>query len=234
MSGKQSLTRHLRVRKRAKGGGRKPAGPATDMREALSARIRSETMLALRQTAQQRGWSVSQVIEELLRKALNRPSKSERRNQALARAIIGLIETIEDTTGEAWSADAFTADAIRTAIFQFMLEASPAGLPVLPHKLKETLAEHSKEVAEFLTSPTALGAWVANSATHELASVRGGPHNEWASPMATHLPAEIISTLADDLKERHAGTHQAARNKQLGNRARSKRSRNRQAQKKVV
>ena len=124
------------VRKRAPGGGRKPQGKFHGKSEMFSTRLTPELLTTLkreRDREQKRSGkkcSLSQIVEELLRRALDKPKRSKKAlgsadNHALGRSVSRIARDIEGYTGEQWRRSAFSFEALKSAIEFF--------LPLLAH-----------------------------------------------------------------------------------------------------
>jgi hypothetical protein len=112
-------------RKRAPGGGRKPAGPISGKLSNFSTRITSETRVALETQADASGQSISQVAERMIRLGLDTVEEREHSNptQALTYLIGFLAEgCVVNLAGTQyhWNKDSFLFDAL-TQTIEWML-----------------------------------------------------------------------------------------------------------------
>ena len=178
-------------RKRAPGAGRKPKGEFAGKAATFTTRIRPDTRSALEQGAQRSGLSLSQYVEFLLRHAALKPSgKEEQRNQALARAIATLAENIERATGLSWKNDAFTAQAVRSAIdaLLFRFAPGPSDSQAVPAPIEGMAAKMPQEFAARYRAPTGLGQFVAFALISEIESERAGRNpDEWTAPVMNNI-----------------------------------------------
>jgi hypothetical protein len=116
-------------KKRASGGGRKPAGDIHGKKAWFSTRITAETRAALEAEAAASEKSVSQVAEALLVEAI-----ATRREVSLddpLKAFAYLIAQLEEVTCHGldrdWRTDRFMFEAFKRAIIKFMDGIAPAG-----------------------------------------------------------------------------------------------------------
>ena len=126
------------IRKRAPGGGRKPARPISGKLSNFSTRITAETRRALEAAAKETGQSISQVAERLIKGGLAE-MRAANRDPAM-RALCFLIAQLADhivgpkaIEGETeypvynWRADPFFYRAFKIAVGQLLDALEPPG-----------------------------------------------------------------------------------------------------------
>src|SRR6516164_1635781 len=124
-------------RKRAPGGGRKPAGPISGKLSNFSTRITHETRVGLEAEAAISGQSISQVAEQMI--ALGLATKREREQSSPIQAIGFLVGQLADSCSAlfgdkefSWNTDAFAFDV------RLLFER-------LPRPLDSALSRHLRE-----------------------------------------------------------------------------------------
>ena len=148
------------ARKRARGGGRKPAGPYEGKSATLTTRIMPTTRAELYRQAEKNGRSLSQEVEKRLRDSLV-PDKRETpiHTRAIAHAITLLAGQIQRETGKQWSQDPFTGNALRHGIEKLIFHFAPVpnGAAVVPPRVKEAAGKLAPNLRESYLSPELLG-----------------------------------------------------------------------------
>jgi predicted HicB family RNase H-like nuclease len=193
----------VRKRKRAPGGGRKPSGPFAGKTSTFTTRIRPDTRRALQLDAEKAGISISQHAEHLLRMALHKPSRSQRRNQALAQAVVSLAESIERGTEASWREDTFTGRALLYGIDALILHYIPSEEKAdIPPAIEAQAVKMPRGFADMLRTPEGFGQVAAYAIIAELESSTVPPdqRNEWTAPINLHVPQEIAQLIVRDLK----------------------------------
>ena len=129
-------------RKRAPGGGRKPAGPISGKLSNFSTRITHETRVGLEAEAAMSGQSISQIAEQMI--ALGLATKREREQSSPTQAIGFLVGQLADSCSAlfgdkefSWNTDAFAFDAFAFAV-RLLFER-------LPRPLDSALSRHLRE-----------------------------------------------------------------------------------------
>jgi hypothetical protein len=123
-------------RKRAPGGGRKPAGPKHGKTEAFSTRITPETRKALELEKRRTGQSVSQIAEQLIELGLETKYERQRDTPMLAlgflidRLSIEISETRGTKQDTRWRTDPFLFRSLQEAIHELMNRLAPTGDPL--------------------------------------------------------------------------------------------------------
>lgn len=149
------------MRKRAVGGGRKPQGPISGKSATITTRITPETRMALESAAKSRRprrYSLSQEIEERLRKSFLASSGMPSHIQALARAVARLASEVERETDRRWIDDVFSGLALRAAVDGLIQNFAPAadGKLAIPAKLTRAAAKFPS-LASSMRNPELLG-----------------------------------------------------------------------------
>ena len=187
--------------KRAPGAGRKPMGDFTGKSATFTTRITAATRTSLERGAREKGHSLSQYVELLLKNALRQSSQAEKRNRALGAAITILAENVERDTGENWKDDPFTGLALRYAVeaLLFRFAAAPSDTATIPPLIEETAGKMPEEFGAQLRKPAGLGHLRAFGMIHELESAIRFP-DDWTAPIYLHLSdIGIAESLARDL-----------------------------------
>jgi len=104
------------ARKRAPGGGRKPKGPYRGKSVTITTRVTPDTRVALERAGAKKGHSLSQEIEIRLRQSLLRRANAPVHVGALLYGMSLLVDEIERDTGKRFIDDAFTGEAVRSAL----------------------------------------------------------------------------------------------------------------------
>ena len=126
-----------KARRRAPGGGRKPAGNIHSKVETFSTRITKETRQALENEKKATGHSISQIAEHLLVLGLRTKRELERDNaiRGLALLIDQLAIAIASQRGgkdPRWRLDPFLFRSLQQAIIGLMDRLAPKGSPLEP------------------------------------------------------------------------------------------------------
>lgn len=133
-------------RKRAKGGGRKPKGPFSELTSPLSIRMPSSLREELESAAQASGKNVSQELLRRLSDTFSRDREKTRdpEMQALcfliaetARQAVGIpiSDQLKSTNALNWRNNPFFFRAFKTAVGTLLDALEPAG-PIIPPKIK--------------------------------------------------------------------------------------------------
>jgi|SRR5262245_54934384 len=159
-------------RKRAPGGGRKPQGDKAKT-ATINARIGDDTRKALDREARKRGSSLSQEIEERLRKSLE--EGVPKRLRALAYLMQRLATDLEWFTGEKWDSNAFTGQALRAGADQLLANWALPGPVKVPKRIDARIGEDPilGPRRKFFRQPDALGRMLADNIIYEI---------EWKPP----------------------------------------------------
>lgn len=172
------------LRKHAPGGGRKPSGPFAGKSKTFTTRITPDTQVALAIAAKKAGVSIAQHAEYLLRMALHKPSKAERRNQALALAVASLAEAIERETKTSWRDDPFTGLALLHGIGTLILHFTPM-VPKndqrnlkIPPAIEAEAATMPAGFAERFRTPEGVGLFAAHAVGAEIKTSTIRPDQE--------------------------------------------------------
>jgi hypothetical protein len=172
------------AKKRAPGGGRKPAGDIHGKRAWFSTRITTETRAALEAEATACGKSVSQVAEALLIEAI-----ATRREVSLSdplEAFAYLVAQLEEVTCHGldrdWRTDPFMFRAFKLAIGKFMDGIAPAGEVRSPIEGAPLLAKTT--VFGPLDTPERRSSHVAKIVLHNFWRATEGPIRVTARYMA--------------------------------------------------
>jgi hypothetical protein len=196
-------------KKRAPGGGRKPQGEFANKASTFTTRITAKTRYELERGANERGVSLSQHIEFLLKAAIHKPTAAQLRHQALGRAVESLAANVERKTGQDWRHDAFTAQALLHGIDALLVRFSPlpsssAESLAVPKLVEEEAAKMRDRLADEWRTPAGIGHISALTMIAEIedaASTR--PHDEWTIsrgiPDILNVPSAHISLLAREL-----------------------------------
>jgi hypothetical protein len=152
--------------KRGPGGGRKPEGPFKRKTAQLTTRITWELRSALDREKKRRDWSLSQVVEYLLRQSIEAPKPSDKalgaaRNRALGLIVRRLAASIETNTGEDWRKDMFSFEALKSAIEIVLSRLSPDGPVKVPPRIGRSAASLKPHRSEQLFKPDGVGLAVA-------------------------------------------------------------------------
>jgi hypothetical protein len=190
-------------RKRAPGAGRKPRGDFKKKIATFTTRITHETRSALEHGARETGRSLSQHVESILRAAIHKPSDAQRRNQALARAIVLVAENLERNTGQPWNEDAFTGQALRyaTETLLFRFGPTPTDSLVVPPAVEALANTMPPDFAQRYRTPAEVGHLAALGIINELDSTLISVEpNEWTTPIGLHVAADLVRPLSQDLQ----------------------------------
>lgn len=158
------------TRKRAPGGGRKPEGPFKGKTATLTTRITSELRSALDREAKRNNRSLSQEVEQRLRQSIDQPKQQGKilgapHNPAFASIVARLAANIELVTGENWRKDAFSFQALKSAIEFAFSKLAPNGPVRVPARIKQTAVGLNSSQSEQFFKPdgvalaVALGFW---------------------------------------------------------------------------
>ena len=187
------------ARKRAPGAGRKPKGEFAGKSATITTRIQPRTRAALEAAANAGRRSLSQEVEFRLRASLQKPTKAQRRNQALAFLITIAVESIEEQTGRSWLDDPFTGGAVQHAIGHIALRfaATVVGDVAIPPPVTEASAKMPPPFAKDFCTPNGFGSLTAFNLIHEVEQAARPPKvpNEWDIPIF-FTPQPIVA-LAD-------------------------------------
>jgi hypothetical protein len=188
----QIFCRQIRLamtRKRAPGGGRKPAGEFKGKSAAITTRITPTTRAGLEQAAIANRRSLSQEIEARLVESAYADRDRAKPVRALGELAKTIAEDIEQLTGTNWLADPFTAETTRSAIDRMLFHFGPRqdGEIPLPARIEKTIAAMPDEMGENYRHPLRLAMMVAS---WRIAWVEGArwpgenapPPNEWDDP----------------------------------------------------
>jgi hypothetical protein len=190
-------------RKRAPGAGRKPRGDFKKKIATFTTRITHETRSALEHGARETGRSLSQHVESIIRAAIHKPSDAQRRNQALARAIVLVAENLERDTGQPWNEDAFTGQALRYATEALLFHYAPTRSDPLtvPPAVEAMANTMPRDFAERYRTPAGIGHLAAFGVICEINSaLESRPPNEWSTPIGLNVPADLVRPLSRDLR----------------------------------
>jgi hypothetical protein len=189
------------ARKRAPGAGRPPRGEIRNKNATLTTRITVETRQALEAAAKRHRRSISQEAEVALRAYLKRP-EGEARNRALALVVNNLAENIEKQTGAGWRRDAFTGEALRSAINAILIYFAPDVEESVPPRIEEQAAKMPEELAARYRTPAGLGALHAFHLVTEIESrpKPGKMVDEWSLPLSLNFDSlGLLDIVARDL-----------------------------------
>ena len=192
-------------RKRAPGAGRKPKGEFVGKSATITTRIRPDHRAALEEAANASGRSLSQELEFRLRASLQKPTKAQRRNQALGYAITLMAEAIEKGTGRSWLDDLFTGTALRYAIEHFAFHFAPTltdGSVAVPPGIEEAAGKMPSLYAKQFCTPAGFGHTRAHFIITEIESAArppGVPHNEWDMPIFFSAHEAVLADIGRDL-----------------------------------
>jgi hypothetical protein len=129
------------ARKRAPGGGRKPQGD-TSKSATLSIRITPDLRAALEREAARSKRKLSMEVEMRLKRSLERPKTLERllpsHNLALGSSISQIAQRIEGRTGHRWLEDAFSREALKSAVEIFLSQIAPTGEIRVPENVEQS------------------------------------------------------------------------------------------------
>jgi hypothetical protein len=189
-------------RKRAPGGGRRPAGPIHGKSEAFSTRITPQTREALLAEKKQTGKSVSQIAEEMMELGLVTKRDSERDDPMrdfafLIEYLAILIASPHDDNDRRWRTDPFLFRSLQAAIHELMNRLAPEGEVIAPSDLKGPPASKS--------TPKRRAAWAVDAAwslfVYTLAPTIG---IDWTkpSPVPARVRAETEAFLANFVRAR--------------------------------
>jgi hypothetical protein len=146
------------VRKRAPGGGRKPAGPFRGKNANLTTRIKSETRGALEAAARKSGLSLSQEAERRLDESFRRDVGDRPRHIAALAPLITLVaQRIESETGKDWHRDAFTREALRKGVDVLLSHFGAPGRATVPPKVVAAAAKLPGPVSQTYKTAEGLG-----------------------------------------------------------------------------
>ena len=191
------------ARKRAPGAGRPPRGDIANKVETFTTRITATTRRALEEAAKQHDRSLSQEAEIALRYYLEKPTGA-RHNQAIAKIVGILAESIEQKTGKNWRTDIFTSMALRYAVEAVLFHLAPGTeeKPDIPPAVEQRVAKMNEEFAVRYRRPAGLGHMTAYSFIEEIENrPRAGQMiNEWTLPKGLSASLEMLDLLARDLK----------------------------------
>jgi len=167
----------MMVRRRAPGGGRKPAGDFSGNSAALTMRITTATRESLEAACKKSGRSLGQEAQTRLDWSFAEDRKrrlDDRRRhvRVLSEAISLVTEYIERATGKWWCDDAFTGTAVRFGIERLLLQYAPKDDPQLPPNVKTATAEQ-RTTFTVDGSPADVG---ATQAAHVIAWIESSPH----------------------------------------------------------
>jgi hypothetical protein len=144
------------IRKRAPGGGRKPAGPFKGKSAQLTTRLTSQTRSALERESRQTGQSISQIAERYIEQGLGRKRDSgSPQTQALTQAIKLLIDRVETNTGKRWHEDGFTAEVIYRGLPELFTHYRSNAEPIIPPQVAAA-ARRTPSIAATLRDPAGL------------------------------------------------------------------------------
>jgi hypothetical protein len=189
-------------RKRARGGGRKPQGEFAGKLATFSTRITAETRRALDEAARRSGRSLSQHVEYLLRRALQKPT-GEPHDLALAQAVALLAAYVERDAGERWLDDPFTGMALLHAVEAFLLRLTPVaeGPPAVPAAVENAAARMPPAFAAEFRTPSGFGHMLAHHLSREIEAAGASPNdnNEWSLPMFLSADPGALSLICRGL-----------------------------------
>jgi hypothetical protein len=189
-------------RKRAPGAGRKPKGEFAGKSATVTTRIMLDTRKALEEAARASNRSLSQELEFRLRMSLRRPTKAQRRNEALGYAIMYVAEEIEKCTGRSWLEDPFTGLALLHAIEQlaFYFAPMPTEDPAVPPDAEATAASMPSLFAEQYRKPAGFARAIAGFILAQITSAsRRGPPNEMDVPVFFAAHETVLAQIGRDL-----------------------------------
>jgi hypothetical protein len=162
--------------KRAPGAGRKPQGEYKGKTATLTTRIAPDTRTALEKAAKETGRSLSQEIENRLRRSIasDYGSGEEKHNRAFGRLTVELAGMVEAVTGERWRTDPFAHRALRAALNIILDRLAPTGelkVPPLWEAAAMGWAEREPSLGEQVRTPEAAGNSAAMSVWLQLKTV---------------------------------------------------------------
>jgi hypothetical protein len=150
------------------------------------------------------GVSISQHAEHLLRTALQKPTKEQLRNLALAQAVASLAEAVERETKASWRDDPFTGQALLHGISMLIVHFTPM-VPQndprnldIPPAIEAEAAKMPAGFAERFRTPEGVGLFAAYAVGAEIkaSTVRPDQRNEWTPPINLHIPQEKAQLIA--------------------------------------
>ena len=162
--------------KRAPGAGRKSQGEYKGKTATLTTRITLDTRTALEKAAKETGRSLSQEIENRLRRSIasDHGSGEEKHNRAFGRLALELAGMVEAMTGEGWRTDPFAHRALRAALNIILDRLAPTGefkVPALWEGMATRWAEREPSLAAQVRTPEAAGNSAAMSVWLQLETV---------------------------------------------------------------
>ena len=190
-------------KKRAPGGGRKPAGDIHGKSSTLSTRITAETRQALETEAAASNRSISQVAEWLMKSALREKRARERPDPVRALCYVvaelsGLICNMKGKDGKPafdWRTDPFMFRAYQLAIQGFMDTIAPSGDVVSPAVAQPVLATSTLWGPH--DSPEKRAEWAVTVLTALYQTARGDA--KVSDVLGFHVPADMETAMARDL-----------------------------------
>jgi TraY domain len=146
------------ARKRAPGGGRKPAGPFKGKNANLTTRITTDTRAALERAAKRSGRSLSQEAERRLDESFRRDLAPRSQHlAALGPLIVMVAQRIESVTGKDWRLDSFTCEALREGIDAVLSHFGASGDTTVPPKVLDAAAKLPAAFGETYKTVKGLG-----------------------------------------------------------------------------
>lgn len=158
------------VKRRARGGGRKPKGDITGKSAVFSTRIRPETRAALERAARESGRSLSQEIEKRLEYGLVDSREEPPELQALCHALSHIAKRVAGLERNTWRSDPFRARAFRVAVDRLLERLSPEGKPTTPADLKAFYELMPGNHSKMIETPEAFADSVIRSVWEQLLS----------------------------------------------------------------
>src|SRR5262245_49415648 len=101
----------------SKQAGRKPLDPSERNSEILNVRVRPDVRRALERIANQRGLTLSRHVQRALDQYIERSKRAPHVDE-FSTKVADLTEKVERNTGEQWTQDPFTAEAVSEGLAQ--------------------------------------------------------------------------------------------------------------------
>jgi len=170
------------ARKRAPGGGRKPAGEFKGKSATITTRVTPATRAALEQAASANGRSLSQEIESRLADSTYDDRDRKKPVRTLGELAKTVAEDVEQISGTNWLAHPFTAETTRSAIDRVLFHFGPRrdGEIPLPARIQESTRLMPSEMAENYRHPLSLALMVA---TMRIAWIEGARRPDENPPL---------------------------------------------------
>jgi hypothetical protein len=166
--------------KRAPGAGRKPRGPIKGKSETFTTRITPAVKTALEREAQRHNRSLSQEIELRLRYSIEQPKRRERALGVSPHADLGIVVAqlaagVTAMTGENWRKDAFSFEAVKSAIEFALSLLSPTGAVKVPPAVEHRALRLQSHHGDQLRDPDGIGTAVAAGFWEQLLVIEEPP-----------------------------------------------------------